>query len=518
MTTLIQPASNVSGTKTVTPLYVVRQVSQNESATPASVVTPSSITTLGLGSTTDSTSLTYDAVSLLQSFSPTFSVSGLTPAQQKQLALALGLNENASSSDLTNAINALLTPANPANELLNIMVGGSTTASNPTTPGLLDNNGEIAGLAGSSSSQATDTVLSTLFALGTTTATTTATNSSQINAQSVVSTSQTAESATPALAGAVSKLNHSVSIGTQGEAASVPAFNPALIRGNSTEANASVSGTENPVTEAATTLANSVPNHAQVSVENASAAPSVRIEAQTAGISSSNSTASNNATTESTLASLSTGSAELTQTSVTLNNLNPGMGESIAPTALSTLASNIVGNEAATVVLPTVNAESASLSVPLNISFVASATSTIASAANSATALTAISPAANATAASGIATEVTAFSSTYSPATVIQTANIPFTASPASLPSTAIAASGANADNELQVLMNDAAAHALGVANQAAANYSLAGTIVQLSSGIDHTRQASLKGKLPDIRNTINPLAPIKGVRGSLDR
>ncbi len=125
MTTLIQAASNVSGVTTVTPLYVLREVSQTGTVTSPAVVTSSSITTLGATATSDT--LTYDPLSLLQSFSPTFSVSGLTPTQQKQLALALGLNANATSTDLTNAINALLTPANPGDSLINVLVGGATT-------------------------------------------------------------------------------------------------------------------------------------------------------------------------------------------------------------------------------------------------------------------------------------------------------------------------------------------------------------------------------------------------------
>ena len=136
MTTFIQSISNVGGVATVSPLHALRDVSQSGLVATPPAVTPSSITSLGPASA--SAPLTYDAISLLQSFSPTFSVSGLTPAQQKQLALALGLNVNASSTDLTNAINALLTPTNPADALLNIFVGGAAAETNPAIPNPLN--------------------------------------------------------------------------------------------------------------------------------------------------------------------------------------------------------------------------------------------------------------------------------------------------------------------------------------------------------------------------------------------
>lgn len=136
MTTFIQSISNVGGVATISPLHALGNVSQVGLVAISPAVTPSSITSLNTSSV--AAPLTYEAISLLQSFSSTFSVSGLTPAQQKQLALALGLNVNASSTDLTNAINALLTPANPANALLNILVGGTTAETNPAISNLLN--------------------------------------------------------------------------------------------------------------------------------------------------------------------------------------------------------------------------------------------------------------------------------------------------------------------------------------------------------------------------------------------
>ena len=171
MTSFIQPVSNVNGAVTVSPLHALGSASQVGLITTTSVVTPSSITTLGASS--NSASLTYDAISLLQSFVPTFSVSGLTPAQQQQLALALGLSANASSTDLTNAINALLTPANPADALVNVLVGGATTeTTNSIIPSFLNTNGEIAGVPATTASQVSDAVFATLLDTGTTTATT----------------------------------------------------------------------------------------------------------------------------------------------------------------------------------------------------------------------------------------------------------------------------------------------------------------------------------------------------------
>ncbi len=188
MTTLIQPTSNVNSVNTVTPLYVVREISQNGTVTSSAAVTPSSITSLGATSASDS--LTYDAISLLQSFSPTFTVSGLTAAQQQQLALALGLNADATSDDLANAINSLLTPVNPDDQLVNVLVGGTTTeTTNSTIPNFLNSNGEIAGVPVSTTTQAADTVFSTLLALGATTTTINAATTNNI---------ETAESSTAA--------------------------------------------------------------------------------------------------------------------------------------------------------------------------------------------------------------------------------------------------------------------------------------------------------------------------------
>ncbi len=75
-----------------------------------------------------------------------------------------------------------------------------------------------------------------------------------------------------------------------------------------------------------------------------------------------------------------------------------------------------------------------------------------------------------------------------------------------------------NANSVLQALLADAASHSLIATTQATATYSAPGTVYQLNSGIDHTRQATLKGKFANIRDMLNPVIRVAPIRGSLER
>jgi hypothetical protein len=97
-------------------LHGLRNAAQIRVDAAPTVVLPASITTLG--AVGPAVPLTYNAVGLLQAPSASSAVSGflsgLTPAQQRQFALSLGLGINATSATLGKAIDALLTPATPA--------------------------------------------------------------------------------------------------------------------------------------------------------------------------------------------------------------------------------------------------------------------------------------------------------------------------------------------------------------------------------------------------------------------
>ena len=136
MTTPIQIVSNAPQLLSVAPLtplqktFPSRDVGNVAASPDVALPTPSSITVMGASNPLDF--LTYIGTDTLQTFVPSIFVSGLTIAQQQQLALTLGLSANATSTELTNAINSLLTPSNPADDLVNILVGGAPAT--PATP------------------------------------------------------------------------------------------------------------------------------------------------------------------------------------------------------------------------------------------------------------------------------------------------------------------------------------------------------------------------------------------------
>jgi hypothetical protein len=594
MTTLIQSTSNVGNANTVTPLYVVRKVSQNGTVASSAVVIPSSITTLGLDATNNSASLTYDPISLLQSFSPTFSVSGLTQAQHQQLALALGLSASATSTDLTNAINALLTPANPADALVNVLVGGATTeTTNSIIPSFLNTNGEIAGVPATTASQVSDTVFATLLDLGTTTAisntnNTTANNAPSITASSsAVSTNQTAGTAP-----AATNLINPASNNTQGVAANTPAASTSPVQGNlpttssniataeylatavtTNTANTTVNNaqviTENPsstsanqsagaapaATEAATILTNPVPNNTQGVVASAPAVNTNPVQGNLPTTSSNIATEEYLATAALNVPTPATAVINATTTPVTLPTGNTTQAPFVAniataetavtpaPTAITTTTTAattatattttpvITTAATATISTPIVTTEATAL--PVTNAVIANATAnllaenTILSVGNlPATGVTEgqITPAIAQT----VTPTVTPTSTTVTTAATVATtttgavANIlpPTTATPAATAPTVNATpiTFDNAESVLQALLADAASHALITANQAAATYAIPGTVYQLGSGVDHTRQADLKGNLPNIRYTFNPVARVAAVRGTLKR
>ena len=528
MTTLIQPVSNVNGAITITPLYGLGSAAQIGTVTSSAIVTPSSITTLG--ATSDS-AVTYDAISLLQSFTPTFSVSGLTTAQQQQLALALGLSANATSTDLTNAINALLTPANPADALVNVLVGGATTeTTNSVIPSFLNTNGEIAGVPGTTASQVSDSVFATLLDTGTTTATTSSINTIANNAQAIT--------VSPS------------AVSTNQAASVAPAVNTNPIQGNVPATNLNIATTEYLATAATTNTTNTAVNSAQVISGNSSSISTNQVVSAAPAATEAAINLTNPALNNTQGVATPYANTGQVQGNFPTTNSNIATSEYLATAALNipTAATAVINVAAAPVTLPNVN--TAQAQVVANIATVETGIATVTAA--TAAAITAAATA-NATAnllaentlssvvVSLPATQVTTTGNQTTPtitptvtqtsataaavasaATGVTTVSIlpPTTATPVATTSTVNTTSNTfdNADSMLQALLVDAASHDLITANQAEATYAIPGTVYQLSSGVDHTRQADLTGNLPDIRDTLNPVSRVAAVRGTLKR
>ena len=533
MTTLIQPTSNVNSANAVTPLYVVRHVSQDGSVTSTAVATASSITTLGASNPTDS--VTYDAISLLQSFSPTFSLTGLTSAQQKQLALALGLSANATSSDLTNAINKLLTPANPADELVNVLVGSTTTETTTSTiPSFLNTNGEIAGVPLSSTSQATNNVLATLSELG---ATTTASNA--VNATGMTNVSNTnvispqATTGNPsttsanqntniasATTGTATNLTNAASYNTQSAAANVSALNTIQVQENLPAANLTGATNENlasatpQIPETATSVFNAATLPETLPTGSSTQAPpvaalasnitTVESAANTAtanmlGTTSANTnvvaanTAENNTSTSTTYATTTTASASTITTSSLVN------------ASENLVAENIIASEGN---LSTAGVTAAGLSTTSGMS-----TTTVAQPVTPTVIQGSNLPTVNSMSITGNAAIGGIVSGNLTPTTPLAEA----TASAVNAANTASLAFE-NAESVLQSLLVDAASHALIATNQAAATYSVPGAVYQLSSGIDHAQQTEVTEQQTDVPAEPNPVARVNPVKGTLNK
>jgi len=483
--TFIQSISNAGGVATVSPLHMWGNVSQVGTTTSSSIVTPSTITSLGASS--NSAALTYDAVSLLQSFSPTFSVSGLTKAQQTQLALALGLNASATSTDLTNAINALLTPANPANALVNVLVGGTSNETNSTIPGFLNANGEIAGVPVSASAQATEAVFSTLFGLGTTAATSiTSSNNVQTTTAnpSAVGTNPTANASTAASEAVINPANPAPN-NTQGVAANVPATITVQASGNLPTTNLNPTTNATAALNLPATTTSTAP--AALSTANPTQVPPATGIAANIAIAETGATAATAVTAATSAATAATEAIAAVTATITAP-------AAIIAASVSAAATELVAN--ATASSPVGNTNPPLVTLP-ETAVTASAGQTIQTAA--------------ATPASPPAAAIASTAVNILPPTTAQPAT-------AALPVNAIPFTVNNADSVLRTLLADAASHALITANQTAATYAVPGTVYQLNSGVDHTRQANMKGKLPNIRDTLNPIVRTASTRGALER
>lgn len=467
MITSLQTVSNANVTATINPLHLWGSLPQATQMQISSLVNPSSITTLG--TTSSAVPLTYNATGLLQTLSPTISASGLNAAQQHDLAVALGLKANATSSDVTNAINALLTPADASQALVDVLVGdinAAATESSATTPSLSDIPGffdipnTTQNPSAETASQVSDAVFAATIDLGVAATTT--------NAASIqVSGNLPAASLNSAIAG------------------NTVTTEPPVAAANLTAAEVAATATAN--TTAATlsapiTIATQAPAVTTTDIATATSvttAPPATAVAAAATVATTDTTA--------TVAATATTAAATTATATT-----------IAATATATTAEFVAATKAAQNLL---------------IENVAPAPVNIAVAAVNVTAVqgapvAAITPA---------ATELATAAEAAVPAAIapIEAGAVPAAVATAN---TIPIISFDNASSVLQILLAEAAAHAMIQNNPASATYSVGGALFQMGTGADHAQQLAARSRPPDIRDMTRPISRSAGIRGSSER
>ena len=535
MTTFIQAVSEGGGAATVSPLHIWGSLSQAAQAQVSSLVNPSWITTLGTSST--AAPLTYDAIGLAQTLSPTISASGLNAAQQQELATASGLNANATSTSVFNAINALLMPADTSQVLVDVLVGDANAAAaetSPTVPFLFNDQGVIEGVPLDSVTQARDTALATLLEV--TAGTVGGTTENQFVAGTGAA-SNNVPAANPNLATAEQ-------IATAGNA--VVTANPAIA--TAAAAVAAAVGTEAALVVNTETVAAAVAGEAAVTTAATTTAPTVNTETVIAAVAGEAAVTTSaaiiaTAATPATAATNAVTTAAVTTTAPAVNT------ETVVATVVEetvvTTAATITATAATSATAATNAATAAAIAATPAVEAAPVAAATVlttAAAAEVAAATQALQelPAANEVQSTGNLLAAQANVPTVQTATVVvaapavtELAAVEEVATPSVIaPAVASAAPAAtaatantipvirfdNARDVLQSLLAEAAAHAMIRSNPASATYSVGGALFQMGTGADHAQQATTKGNLPDIRDMTGPVSPVARIRGSRER
>jgi len=550
----IQAISEGSGAATISPLHMWGSLSQVAQARVSSLVDPSWITTLGTSSI--AAPVTFDAVNLAQIFSSSTSSSGLNAAQQHELATAAGLTANSTSSDLINAINTLLMPADASQVMVDVLVSDANTAAagaNPTNQVLFNNQGVIVGVPGDSVSQARDAMMAALLDIGASGVASGTTNPVGNGGMTenlfaagagVASNNVPAASLNLAMAENAARANSpgaAVAAGGGAEAvpatANIPATNPSLATAGNAAVMVNPGGAILPVANTEVVAATVVGEAAAIKAASI-AAPAATATPATI--------ATNTVTVATTTAATIAPAITVTPATAATNTVTPAAATfapavTIAPAITvtpATAATNTV--IPATTFAPAVTIAPATTVTPAttaanNVTAAAIALgTTVAAGVAGTTQVPQSLPAANEAQPSGNLLMAETNVTTAQPETVAtpsSTAAVvatPPTIAPAvastALTTTATTANTIpvirfdNASSVLQSLIAEAAAHAIMIQNPASATYSVGGAMFQMGMGADHVQQFTMKGNLPDIRAMTRHVSPISLIRGSKER
>ncbi|MBI3903029.1 MAG: hypothetical protein HY306_08865 [Nitrosomonadales bacterium] len=488
----IQPVAVTGGAATISPLYLWGSMTQTAQARFSAQAVPSFIATLNSGYTVP---VTYDAISALQNFfSPAVPASGLNIEQQRDLAAALGVNVQAGSSGVLNAINTLLMPANASGALINELVGAANAAAaeaSPAISGLYNGQGVIEGVPGDSISQARDAVLATLLGTG-------AGPIENIPNPVTGSTSGATENPFAAVAGGTATTLGSVQTAGAAEA------NAGISTSAATTA-APTAVTENPVTVLAAEATAVQPVVLAASLPVTTGA-GVIVATGIAGTLVATQAAAPVATTPATvIAETAAVTIPVVNTEVNARTAAT-VSATIVPTATPPIAEPVAVTQA-TQNLVAVQALEATV-LPAVETVVNTATQATVVVATTGQPVVAASP-------TPVPESLPEAVTVASIVPVTTTTSAVPVATSANLPATPIRFD--NAASVLQSLLADAAAHAYIVSNPAAI-YSVGGAMFQMGMGADHVWQTAMRGNLPDIRGSVRSVYSSARARGALER